>query len=52
METRVAPFWRLHPGGVAVAIRVQARAWRAGLGTTVLDAAGAPRLRVAVTEPP
>lgn len=52
METRPVPFWRVHSGGTAVAIRVQPRARRAGLGGAVLDAAGAPRLRVAVTEPP
>jgi uncharacterized protein YggU (UPF0235/DUF167 family) len=52
MQTRPTPFWRPYPGGVAVAIRVQPRARRAGLGDAVPDAAGAPRLRVAVTEPP
>lgn len=52
MQTRPAPFWRSHAGGVAVAIRVQPRARRAGLGGAVPDAAGSPRLRIAVTEPP
>ncbi len=52
IETRLAPFWRFRPGGAAIAIRVQPRARRAGLGGAVLDAAGSPRLRVAVTEPP
>jgi uncharacterized protein YggU (UPF0235/DUF167 family) len=52
MEAKPPPFWRLQSGGVAVAIRVQPRARRAGLGAAVLDAAGAPRLRIAVTEPP
>jgi uncharacterized protein YggU (UPF0235/DUF167 family) len=37
---------------MAVAIRVQLRARRAGLGGAVPDAAGSHRLRVAVTEPP
>lgn len=49
---RSLAFWRPHPGGVAVAVRVQPRARRAGMGGAVPDAAGAPRLRVAVTEPP
>ncbi len=49
---RPSAFWRPHPGGVAVAIRVQPRARRAGVGGAVPDAAGVPRLRVAVTEPP
>jgi uncharacterized protein YggU (UPF0235/DUF167 family) len=49
---RPSAFRRPHPGGVAVAIRVQPRARRAGVGGAVPDAAGAPRLRVAVTEPP
>jgi len=49
---RPPAFWRPHPGGMAIAIRVQPRARRAGMGGAVLDAAGAPRLRGAVTEPP
>jgi uncharacterized protein YggU (UPF0235/DUF167 family) len=44
-------WWRAEDGGVAVRVKVQPRARRAGLGGTA-PAADGPRLRVAVTEAP
>lgn len=46
-----AAFWRPTSGGVSVAIRVQPRARKPGVGG-VIAATDGPRLRIAVTEPP
>jgi uncharacterized protein (TIGR00251 family) len=44
-------FWRPHPEGVSIAVRVQPRARRTGI-QGVVDSADGKRLRIAVNEPP
>jgi uncharacterized protein YggU (UPF0235/DUF167 family) len=48
----MAAFWRSDANGIVVAVRAQPRARREGVQDVVNDAAGRPRLRIAVTAPP
>lgn len=43
--------WQEAGGALSIALRVQPRARRPSIGGTARDADGAPRLKVAVTEP-
>jgi uncharacterized protein YggU (UPF0235/DUF167 family) len=45
----VSAFWRLAPDGLAVAVKVQPKSRRPGVGGTLPSADG-PRLRIGVTE--
>lgn len=45
----MSAFWRLAPDGLAVAVKVQPRSRRPGVGGTAPGADG-PRLRIGVTE--
>ena len=50
-QSLTGTFWKAHPDGVRIAIRVQPRARRTGVQGVVASADG-PRLRIAVNEPP